>query len=90
MADTENRPMYGIWQPGFGWIRGNKGAVFADYSIEKTYQVARLIGQGAKVRYIDESIVDLENLYLSNERRNLWHIFNNWWRNKISKLHSNR
>lgn len=71
MADTDNKLMYGIWMPSRGWIRGKDG-VFADYSLEKSLQVARLIGRGASVRYIDDSIVSLENSYLENEKRNLW------------------
>ena len=75
--------MYGIWIPGSGWLRGKE--VFADYSLEKSRQVARMIGRGAIVRFIDPSIVDFEQRYLENEKRKLWHIFKNFFDHKNNK-----
>jgi len=73
---------YGIWIPNEGWLKGKD--VFADISLDKAREVARLIGRGAKVRYIDSSIVDLEQRYLEQER-NKWHIFNNLFARKNNK-----
>lgn len=74
---------YGIWIPNEGWLKGKD--VFADTSLEKARQVAYLIGRNSRVYFIDQSIIDLENKYLENERRNIWHIFKNLFKNKIDK-----
>ena len=67
---VNDKPMYGIWIKGTGWLRGKD--VFADYSLDKARQVAFLIGNGARVRFIDESIIDLERQYLEQENRSIW------------------
>ena len=57
MDSTDEKPMYGIWMPGRGWLRAkDKDDVFADYSIEKAQQVASKVGKGATVLFIDKSI----------------------------------
>ena len=73
--ESDTKPMYGVWIPKQGWLKGKD--VFADYSLDKANQVARLIGRGAKVRFIDESIIDMEAKYLEQEKRSSWHIFKN-------------
>jgi hypothetical protein len=78
--------LYGVWIPGEGWLRGKD--VFADPSLDKAQQVARLVGRGARVYFIDESIRDLEQRYLEQEKRTLWHTFNNWFRNRTAKSSS--
>lgn len=77
MTDEKVTLNYGIWIPGEGWLKGKD--IFADTSLAKARQVAYLIGRGATVRYIDTSIVDLENRYLEQERKSLWHIFRNFF-----------
>jgi len=82
MAETytlnlEDNKIYGIWIPGEGWLKGKD--VFADTNWDKASQVARLIGHGAVVRFIDIAIIDLENRYLEQERRSIWHIFKNYF-----------
>lgn len=79
----ENTLLHGVWIPGQGWLKGKD--VFADANRDKALEVARLIGRGASVRFIDPSIVDLEQLYLENEKRTLWHTFRNWLQRKNSK-----
>ena len=79
---TESNKTYGIWIPGEGWLRGKD--VFADTDAGKAYQVARLIGRGAVVRFIDPAIVDLERMYLEQEKRSLWHTFRNFFKVKTS------
>ena len=74
----ENKPMYGVWLSGTGWLRGKD--VFADYSLEKAKQVAYLVK--GTVRFIDKSIVDLEQLYLEQERKTLWRTFKNFFQRK--------
>ena len=66
-------PIYGVWIPGTGWLRAN-GAVFADNHRKVAEQVARLIGNKATVRYVDESITKLESAYLEHEKESLWRI----------------
>lgn len=80
---TDDKPTYGIWIPGEGWLRGRD--VFADHSLAKAREVARLIGRGAQVRFIDPAIVDLETRYLANEQRSLWHTFKSYFSRKTSR-----
>ncbi len=81
--------MFGIWIPGEGWLRGKD--LFADTDLDKAIQVARLIGRGASVRFIDTSIVDFEERYKENEYRtrkwiiSKWHIFKNYFKLKNNK-----
>ena len=51
----------------------------------KARQVARLIGKGARVRYIDNAIAECEKNYLEQEGRTLWHIFRNYFNRNASK-----
>ena len=74
---------YGIWIPGNGWLKGKD--IFADTSLEKARQVAYLIGRGAVVRFIDQSIIDLERYYLEQEKRTIWHIFKSYFARKNNK-----
>lgn len=83
MTDEEKKT-YGIWIPGEGWVRGKDNKVFADYSLSKSRQVARLLGRGARVYFIDASIVDLERQYLEQEKKK-WHIFKKLFNLKISR-----
>ena len=66
--------MWGVWIPGEGWLVC-KNDLFADFDLEKARQVARLVGKGAKVLYIDDSIIELQSLYLEQEKRTLWQNF---------------
>lgn len=81
MTDTNDKPMYGVWIPLKGWLRG--ASTFADYDYQKAKQVSKLIGQNSSVRFIDKSIEDLEHQYLEQEGKSKWHIFKNWLRNKL-------
>lgn len=67
--------IYGVWIPGKGWLRDDKGNVFGDKNKIKCREVAHLIGQRAKVRFLDDAIVNMEALYLEQEKRTIWHIF---------------
>jgi hypothetical protein len=75
--------MYGVWIPNEGWLRGKD--LFADTDFQKAEQVAYLIGRGARVYFIDKSIVDFEERYKANERLSKWHIFKNFFNRKFSK-----
>ena len=81
MESNNDKPLYGIWIPNVGWLRGKD--VFADTNIDKANQVAGLIGNGARVRFIDSSIVDLEQKYLESERKK-WRIFKNLFARKTN------
>ena len=83
MTDENVPPvLYGIWIPGRGWLkvrRDETGTLtpFADIHPEVTREVARHIGQGAQIRYIDAAIASLEAELLKQESDQ---------RNRIKKL----
>lgn len=79
-----SQQMYGVWIKGKGWLRVNdeKGKEFGDYSIEVAKEVAKNIG--GVVRFIDKSLIDLENQFLDKERKSLWVTFQNLWQHKIN------
>lgn len=84
-------PMYGVWLPGEGWLRNReKTKTFADYNIDIARQVAKCVGRGAKVRYIDDFIEMIESRYLDKESRTLWQSFSNFFNNKRSSSSSSR
>lgn len=82
---TDN-PKYGVWLAGKGWLKNKENQdAFADYNREVVQQVAELVG--GECRFIDQSIIDFEALYLAQERRakrtpkeskKAWHIFKIW------------
>ena len=89
MTETYSSPirvqepkMFGIWIPNEGWLKGKD--IFADVDIEKAKQVARLIGRGAVVYFIDKSIIDFEQRYLERERKSLWHIFKTYFNRRLT------
>ena len=65
----DEKPMYGIWIPAQGWLKNDKG-IYANFSIAIAKQVARRIGRGAKVYFVDNAIQDLEQVLLLAERDN--------------------
>lgn len=87
MNDEKVTHTYGVWIPGEGWLKGKDISkdIFADTSLEKARQVSQLIGRNSRVYFIDQSIIDLERLYLEQEKRSIWHIFKNLFKNKIAK-----
>ena len=67
-------PLYGIWIKKFGWLKSVHGAVsFTDKRVAR--DIARRVG--GQVRYIDDSLVDLEENILSLESKKKWWQF---WR----------
>lgn len=75
----EDKPLYGIWIPAQGWLKGEdrKAVAFTLYAVAK--QVAWRIGSGACVCFIDNSLIDLEQTLLQAElikrKGSLWHTF---------------
>jgi len=61
-------PMFGVWLPGIGWLRGANNQAYADYNIDVARQVAGRIGSHAKVYYVDAAIVDMEQKLLEAEK----------------------
>lgn len=75
---TETIILYGIWIPGKGWIRGaeNKALMFDIQAVAE--QTAKRVKQDAKVYYIDQSLVDIEDRLLEAERTDFykpWFLF---------------
>lgn len=62
-------PTYGVWIPTQGWLKGEKG-VYADYHRSVAEQVARRVGSGARVYFVDNAIQDLEQVLLVAEKEN--------------------
>jgi hypothetical protein len=79
MTDNNDKPMYGVWLTNHGWLKGKD--IFADTNLEKVKQVARLVG--GTVRFIDESLKDMEQLFIEKEKTK-WHIFKNLFNRKIN------
>lgn len=71
---TEPGVFYGVWIPGNGWLRIGS-AVYADTHKEIAEEVARCIGNHSAVRYVDESITQLESAYLQQEKESIWDIW---------------
>lgn len=63
-----NKPMYGVWIYGKGWVKGKDNQAYADYNKEVAQELARRLGNNAKVYFIDPAIVDIENKLLEAEK----------------------
>lgn len=71
MTITKTVRLYGIWQVGLGWVKAYKadGKVSPYATNDKTIarDVARRIGDGAKVEYIDDALAVMEEALLRSE-----------------------
>ena len=65
------QPIYGVWIPSKGWVRGADGKAFGDTNKKIAQQLADRLGNGAVVYYIDECLDDLEKLLLETEKENV-------------------
>lgn len=66
--------LFGIWRKGLGFLKVQDDYV-AFASREVADEIARRIGPGACVTFLDESRevnAELERLYLQNEQRPRW------------------
>ncbi len=69
MTDEINKPMYGVWIPGKGWVKsGRANAVFADHNKEIAEQLAKRLRQGATVYFVDAALSDMEDQLLQAEQ----------------------
>lgn len=83
---------YGVWRPGKGWLQATRedGTVmaFADLHRSVAQAVARWLGEGARVEYVDESLFRLQSTLLEADQarkdRRSWVI------STLSKLRSKR
>jgi len=68
---TNKIRLYGIWQTGLGWVKAYKadGKLSPYATDDKTIakDVARRIGDGAKVEYIDDALAVMEEALLRSE-----------------------
>lgn len=68
--------MYGIWQPGLGWVKAfKKGGgldTYATFDKDVAHDVARRIGLGARVEYIDDALATMEREFILAEERPGW------------------
>lgn len=63
------RPMYGVWIPGEGWLHPSvTREPYAETMLEKAQSTARRVGKHARVEFIDKSLVDMQDLFLAAER----------------------
>lgn len=60
-------PKYGVWIPGQGWLKGARG-VYADLNKAVAKEIAKRIGKGARVYFVDEAIADLEQVLILAEK----------------------
>ena len=67
---------YGVWLPSIGWLSHGK-RVFMDPRREVAESAAALWGRGARVMACDESLVDLESVFL--ERQTQPARMKRWW-----------
>lgn len=74
---------YGVWIPGKGWIRGEgaRAVMFAHKVVAE--QLAQRVRQDAKVYYVDQSLVDIEDKLLEAERTDF---FKPWFLFDLSRL----
>ena len=67
---TQPRPnpvAYGVWIAGTGWLRSGDGKTFA--ALEKTVadSAAELWGAGARVLPVDDSLIELQDVFLAQQ-----------------------
>jgi len=66
---------YAVWLPGRGWlaltVAGQRPRVFMDPRREVAESAAALWGPGAVVLPADESLVDLQEIFLRQEKERL-------------------
>jgi len=64
-------PSYGIWIPGAGWLHSNGENSNPLYYIEPRKEVAKEVAKrcskGAKVMFIDQSLIDLQGYFRDRE-----------------------
>ena len=63
----DDKPLFGIWLPGVGWLKAKDTVTFTSRQVAD--EVAKRIGGGARVYYIDTSLQDLEEKLLEAEQR---------------------
>ena len=86
MDNIDNHsPLYGIWIPRRGWLKVSKPggglSAYADANHDVARSVAHRYGNGARVEYVDESLIALEAAFLDREyqrslagrTQRLWH-----------------
>ncbi len=76
----DEKPLYGVWIPGVGWLKGEDQKALAFTLRDVALEVSQRVGSGAKIYFIDPSLRDLENYLLEAERKKRkefisWHIF---------------
>ena len=80
--------MHGVWIPGIGWLRGeeNRALMFTEKTV--AVQTAKRIKQKAKVYFIDQSLVDIEQKLLAAEESDFfipWFLFDLRWLARVLK-----
>lgn len=61
--------LYGVWILNIGWLRGEQSRALMFGNKDVAIETAHRIG-GAKVYFIDQSLVDIEDKLLDAEVRN--------------------
>ena len=66
----EKQPiLYGVWLPQIGWLKNQSEPVAFEIE-EIATSTAERMGEGARVEFIDDSLVGLENQLLEAEKAN--------------------
>lgn len=76
MDENQYPVMFGIWIPGKGWIRGANAQALMFMHKHVAQATAKLLHSHARVQFIDQSLVDIEQQLLDAEmqRRSLWQL----------------
>ncbi len=70
---------YAVWIRGRGWLRDDGGNVFADLHLEMAQGAAELWGSGARVVPFDDSMLNLEKVFLAHEHESRLISRLKWW-----------
>lgn len=68
---------YGVWIAGWGWLRGGDSKTFASLDRAVAESAAALWGTGAQVHPIDDSLIDLQDVFLEQQAKQV--STKAWW-----------
>lgn len=80
MATPSTPTAYGVWIDGTGWLRnGAEGKTFAALDRAVAESAAALWGAGSRVLPFDESLVELQGVFLAQQAKQAELVKKAWW-----------